>query len=128
GHGQGADRRRRDHWRRKAGGVPAAQRAATRLWLQDSGYPHSRGTGRRGHRLSGVARGRRRRMIPAITLGKAEEEAYYRVITRVSAGTPLSGAGAARQGGRFNRPGQVALYLSTDEATALAEYKQDNPW
>ncbi len=67
-------------------------------------------------------------MIPAITLGKAEEEAYYRVITPVYAGTPLSGAGAARQGGRFNRPGQEALYLSTDEATALAEYKQDNPW
>ncbi|WP_268133539.1 RES family NAD+ phosphorylase [Metapseudomonas furukawaii] len=36
--------------------------------------------------------------------------------------------GAARQGGRFNRPDQEALYLSLDEATALAEYKQDNPW
>lgn len=56
-------------------------------------------------------------MIPAITLGKANEEAYYRVITPVHAGTPLSGAGAARQGRRFNRPGQEALYLSTDEAT-----------
>lgn len=36
--------------------------------------------------------------------------------------------GAARQGGRFNRPGQEALYLSQDEVTALAEYRQDNPW
>lgn len=36
--------------------------------------------------------------------------------------------GAARQGGRFNRPGQEALYLSLHEATALAEYRQDNPW
>ena len=44
------------------------------------------------------------------------------------AGTPLSGMGAARRGGRFNRPGQEALYLALDEATALAEYKQDNPW
>lgn len=67
-------------------------------------------------------------MIPAVTLGKAEEEAYYRVITPAYAGAPLSGAGAARQGGRFNRPGQEALYLSMDEATALTEYKQDNPW
>ncbi|QCY09547.1 RES family NAD+ phosphorylase [Pseudomonas sp. MPC6] len=41
---------------------------------------------------------------------------------------PLSGMGAARQGGRFNRPDQEALYLSLDDATALAEYKQDNPW
>lgn len=41
---------------------------------------------------------------------------------------PLSGKDAARQGGRFNRPGQEALYLSADEATALAEYQQDNPW
>lgn len=67
-------------------------------------------------------------MIPAITLGKAGEQVCYRVIKPAYAGTPLSGAGAARQGGRFNRPGQEALYLSTDEATTLAEYKQDNPW
>jgi hypothetical protein len=41
---------------------------------------------------------------------------------------PLSSMGAARQGGRFNRPGQEALYLARDAATALAEDKQDNPW
>src|SRR5690606_35215394 len=41
---------------------------------------------------------------------------------------PKSGAGAARHGGRFNRPGQEALYLSTSGPVALAEYQQDNPW
>ncbi|WP_330847381.1 RES family NAD+ phosphorylase [Alicycliphilus denitrificans] len=37
---------------------------------------------------------------------------------------PLSDMGTARQGSRFNRPGQEALYLALDEATALAKYKQ----
>ena len=37
---------------------------------------------------------------------------------------PTSGAGAATEGGRFNRPGVEALYLSLDVATALAEYNQ----
>lgn len=60
------------------------------------------------------------------TLG--QETACYRVIAPAYAGTPLSGMGAGRQGGRFNRPGQEALYLSMDETTALVEYKQDNPW
>ncbi|UPG95097.1 RES family NAD+ phosphorylase [Luteibacter aegosomatissinici] len=54
--------------------------------------------------------------------------ACYRVIAPRYATTPRSGMGAARKGGRFNRPGQEALYLALDEATALAEYKQDNPW
>lgn len=40
--------------------------------------------------------------------------------------TPLSGVGAARAGGRFNRPGCSALYLSLDQATSAAEYQQDN--
>lgn len=39
---------------------------------------------------------------------------------------PLSGAGAARAGGRFNRPGTPALYMSLEEATSAAEYRQDN--
>lgn len=39
---------------------------------------------------------------------------------------PLSGAGAARAGGRFNRPGTPALYTSLEEATSAAEYRQDN--
>lgn len=61
-------------------------------------------------------------------IGEGEEAAFYRVIAPTHARMPLSGMGAARQGGRFNRPGQEALYLSLHEATALAEYRQDNPW
>lgn len=37
---------------------------------------------------------------------------------------PLSGAGAALGGGRFNRAGVEALYLSKEPETALAEYRQ----
>lgn len=37
---------------------------------------------------------------------------------------PTSGAGAALRGGRFNREGVEALYLSLDEVTALREYPQ----
>ncbi len=40
---------------------------------------------------------------------------------------PLSGAGAARAGGRWNEPGQPALYLSDSHATAIAEYQQNLP-
>lgn len=54
------------------------------------------------------------------TLGADSEEVFYRIISPVWASVPLSGMGAARQGGRFNRLGQEALYLSRDEATALA--------
>lgn len=35
-----------------------------------------------------------------------------------------SGAGAAKHGGRANRPGIEALYLSLDANTAILEYKQ----
>ncbi|MEA9392110.1 RES family NAD+ phosphorylase [Acerihabitans sp. TG2] len=66
-------------------------------------------------------------MIVAILDGE-RFPAFYRVIVPAYATTPCSGMGAARQGGRFNRPRQEALYLSVDEATALAEYQQDNPW
>ena len=61
-------------------------------------------------------------------IGEGGDAAFYRVIVPAHAHMPLSGMGAARQGGRFNRPGQEALYLSLDEVTALAEYRQDNPW
>lgn len=37
---------------------------------------------------------------------------------------PTAGAGAAVNGGRFNRPGVEALYLSVETETALAEYRQ----
>lgn len=63
-----------------------------------------------------------------LTIERGTHPAWYRVIVPSYAGKPLSGMGAARQGGRFNRPGQEALYLSLDEGTALDEYKQDNPW
>ena len=49
---------------------------------------------------------------------------FYRAHTPQWASQPLSGAGAARHGGRFNRPGVHALYLSDSPATALAEYRQ----
>ena len=37
---------------------------------------------------------------------------------------PTSGAGAAKHGGRANRPGVEALYLAMQPATAIDEYKQ----
>ena len=44
------------------------------------------------------------------------------------ASRPRSGAGAATRGGRFNREGVEALYLSLDELTALREYQQTSPF
>ena len=41
-------------------------------------------------------------MILAVTLGEDKDETCYRVISPAYAGAPLSGMGAARQGGRFN--------------------------
>jgi len=49
---------------------------------------------------------------------------FYRYLTPKWAYLPLSGAGAASGGGRFNRPGIEALYLSAEPDTALAEYRQ----
>jgi RES domain-containing protein len=37
---------------------------------------------------------------------------------------PTSGAGAAKHGGRVNRPGVEALYLAMDVDTAVREYQQ----
>lgn len=50
--------------------------------------------------------------------------ALYRVHSPRWAYLPTSGAGAATQGGRLNRKGVDALYLSLEAETALAEYKQ----
>lgn len=50
---------------------------------------------------------------------------YWRVLAPKWAHDPLSGAGAAVRGGRFNPPGVPALYMSEDFATAVAEYEQD---
>lgn len=54
-------------------------------------------------------------------------ETFYRFITPRWSHTPTSGAGAARFGGRFNRPGIDAVYLSRCIETAIAEYQQDDP-
>lgn len=49
----------------------------------------------------------------------------WRVLAPRWAHDPLSGAGAARHGGRWNPPGRPALYMSEDLMTAAAEYEQD---
>lgn len=55
----------------------------------------------------------------------ATERIFYRYLTPRWSHLPLSGAGAAANGGRFNRPGVEALYLGTEPETALAELRQD---
>jgi RES domain-containing protein len=52
------------------------------------------------------------------------DEVFYRYLTPEWAFVPTSGAGAALDGGRFNRPGVEALYLSRAPQTALEEYRQ----
>jgi len=42
--------------------------------------------------------------------------------------TPLSGDGAKKYGGRFNRPGNTALYTSQDPTTAWMEAQQGFPF
>jgi RES domain-containing protein len=49
---------------------------------------------------------------------------FHRFLTPKWSHLPLSGAGAAQNGGRFNRPGVEALYLSLEPETALAELRQ----
>lgn len=48
----------------------------------------------------------------------------YRMHVPRWAVVPTSGAGAAKQGGRANRPGVEALYLAMQTETALREYQQ----
>ena len=49
---------------------------------------------------------------------------FYRAHTPEWASQPLSGAGAAKAGGRLNRPGIHALYLADSAECAIAEYRQ----
>lgn len=52
------------------------------------------------------------------------DEIFHRFLTPKWAFLPTSGAGAAIRGGRFNRPGVEAHYLSRPPQTALEEYRQ----
>jgi hypothetical protein len=60
--------------------------------------------------------------VKLVRLGR--DEIFHRYHTPKWASRPTSGAGAAAEGGRFNRPGVEALYLSRAPQTALEEYKQ----
>lgn len=51
---------------------------------------------------------------------------FYRAFTPRWAHAPESGAGAARVGGRFNRPGVEARYLALTTETALREYQAES--
>jgi RES domain-containing protein len=53
--------------------------------------------------------------------------AAYRMHTPRWATAPTSGEGAATHGGRANRPGVGALYLSLELETAAREYQQISP-
>lgn len=48
----------------------------------------------------------------------------WRMLTIRYQRDPLSGEGARLHGGRWNAPGQAALYLGADHATAIAEFYQ----
>lgn len=54
------------------------------------------------------------------------DDVFYRYLTPKWAFVPLSGAGAAAEGGRFNRVSVEALYLTRASQTALEEYAQDS--
>ena len=60
-------------------------------------------------------------------LTRLEKLTAYRMHTPKWAVTPTSGAGAAKHGGRANRPGVAALYLALDTETAVKEYQQVSP-
>ena len=53
-----------------------------------------------------------------------QDATFYRMHVPRWAFAPTSGAGAAKHGGRANRPGIEALYLAKDIATAVSEYQQ----
>ena len=60
-----------------------------------------------------------------MTAGGGPPRRLWRILSPRWAHAPLSGEGAARHGGRWNRPGQPALYLSETIETAFAEYQQE---
>lgn len=60
-------------------------------------------------------------------IGRHATGTYYRLHSPKWAHQPTSGAGAAKHGGRLNRPGVEALYLAGDIETAAAEFQQASP-
>jgi RES domain-containing protein len=54
-----------------------------------------------------------------------ESRRFWRIVSPRWHHAPLSGDGAARHGGRWNRPGVPALYMSETLETAVAEYQQE---
>jgi RES domain-containing protein len=62
--------------------------------------------------------------VKVIRLGP--DQVFYRFLTPKWSHLPRSGAGAAQNGGRFNRPGVEAVYLAREVETVLAEYRQDS--
>lgn len=54
-------------------------------------------------------------------------EAFFRALPPRWAYRPESGAGAAVEGGRFNRQGVEARYLAKTPQGALLEYQQESP-
>ena len=56
-----------------------------------------------------------------------DDQVAYRMHVPRWASLPLSGEGAAKHGGRANRPGVAALYLALETETALGEYRQLSP-
>jgi RES domain-containing protein len=50
--------------------------------------------------------------VKVIRLGP--DEVFYRFLTPKWSHLPSSGAGAAQNGGRFNRPGVEAVYLARE--------------
>jgi RES domain-containing protein len=57
-------------------------------------------------------------------LTQLENLTAYRMHAPIWAVAPTSGAGAAKHGGRVNRPGVAALYLALDIETAVKEFQQ----
>lgn len=60
-----------------------------------------------------------------MTLVSVVSRRFWRILSPRWRPAPLSGAGAARNGGRWNRPGEPALYMSEAIETAFAEYQQE---
>ncbi len=62
-----------------------------------------------------------------IETGLGPDAVFYRAFAPRWAHQPESGAGAAIEGGRFNRPGIEARYFARESVTALAEYQAESP-